>query len=127
MGGDCDKKNDYASVGRSFYPAVLRTHKDFWVYSCGNDYKDNETVTMKTVTVPEFNKQFLSDDAQTLIKAGYLDPYTLEVTHKGNIFLNRQQFEANKTAMLAAAQSEIAAEDPAPTVVGGPNSQNTAA
>lgn len=61
--------------------------------------------------VPEFAQQFLTEDAQTLIKAGFLDPsHGLNLTPKGNSFLDSLLFTANKDAMLKEAQSRVAAE-----------------
>lgn len=75
--------------------------------------KNGSTVKMEPIkktliekTMNAFKKAMLDADTKTLIKAGYLDEESLELTLKGNSTLTFILFEANKKELVEAAKAD---------------------
>lgn len=69
------------------------------------DYKKiNKKTTMEKLGV--MMKKLLDADTQTLVKAGYING-DLDLTNEGKEMLWTMVFDANKTALVAAAQAKI--------------------
>ena len=65
-----------------------------------------KTIIQKTMNA--FKKALLSVDTKTLIKAGYMDDETLELTNKGQQALNFIVYEKYQKELVAAAEADIA-------------------
>lgn len=71
-----------------------------------DDKPIKKTIIQKTMNA--FKKALLSADTKTLIKAGYMDSETLELTSKGQDALNFIVYEEYQKKLVAAAEAEIA-------------------
>lgn len=67
-----------------------------------------KTIIQKTMNA--FKKALLSADTKTLIKAGYMDSETLELTSKGQDALNFIVYEKYQKELVAAAAADIREE-----------------
>ncbi len=66
----------------------------------------NKDINKQDMSLSTIAKRLLDADTKTLIKAGFLDT-ELRLTDKGKAELNAILFEANKTALVVAAQAVI--------------------
>ena len=73
-----------------------------------------KTLIQKTLiqkTMNAFKKALLSADTKTLIKAGYMDADTLELTAKGQDEIDFIIFEKYKAELVAVAEAAIAEKE----------------
>lgn len=77
--------------------------------SIGDKEPIKKTIIQKTMNA--FKKALLSADTKTLIKAGYMDDETLELTSKGQQALNFIVYEKYQKELVAAAEADIKEEE----------------
>ena len=102
-------------------PAIYKQWKHYYgntvlrpggVYHVGADLGTEpiKKTNLINKTMNAFKNAMLPADTKTLIKAGFLYSDSLDLTNKGKEALNFILFEANKKALVAAAEATIAEE-----------------